>query len=40
MMLTIGPSKVSIKTNERVLSKIPKSFENLLMSLPEGVVSK
>jgi hypothetical protein len=38
--LTIGPSIMSTNTKESVLSKIPKSFENLLISLPVGVVSK
>ncbi len=37
---TIGPSIVSVSKKEIVLSKIPKSFENLLTSLPEGIVSK
>ncbi len=40
IIVTIGPSIVSIITKTSVLSKIPKSLENLLMSLPEGVMSK
>ena len=33
-------SRLSTKTNANVLSKIPKSFENLLVSWPVGVKSK
>ncbi len=40
MILTIGPYTVSMITKAKVLSKIPKSFENLFISLPEGVTSK
>ena len=40
IILTIGPSTVSVKVKAKLLSKTPKSFENLLMSLPLGVVSK
>lgn len=39
-MLTIGPSTASVNTKDNILSKIPKSFENLLFSLPVGVISK
>ena len=37
---TIGPSIKSTKENPNVLSRIPKSFENLLVSYPVGVISK
>jgi hypothetical protein len=40
MMLIIGPYIVSVITNAKVLSKIPKSLENLFINLPEGVMSK
>jgi hypothetical protein len=35
-----GPSNISIIEYERELSKMPRSLENLLMSIPEGVLSK
>jgi hypothetical protein len=40
IILTIGPSIISMNTNANVLSNIPKSLENLLINLPVGVVSK
>ena len=40
MVQTIGPSIKSTKENPNVLSKIPRSFENLLVSCPVGVISK
>ena len=40
IMIEVGPSRVSIKESESALSKMPKSFENLLMRTPEGVISK
>jgi hypothetical protein len=40
MVLIIGPYMVSVSTKDKVLSKIPKSLENLFISLPEGVMSK
>ena len=36
----IGPSKASIKVNGKVLSRIPRSFENLFVSCPIGIMSK
>ncbi len=38
--LIIGPSNISTKTNSKVLSNIPRSFENLFVNLPVGVMSK
>jgi len=35
-----GPSNISDIEDERELSKMPRSLENLLMIIPEGVVSK
>jgi len=35
-----GPYKKSLIGKESELSRILKSFENLLISIPEGVVSK
>jgi hypothetical protein len=35
-----GPSNIYTIAVERVLSKIPRSFENLLIRVPEGVLSK
>ena len=40
MRVMIGPYITSIKLKIRVFSMIPKSFENLLVSTPEGVSSK
>jgi hypothetical protein len=40
IILIIGPSIMSVNTNDNVSSKIPKSLENLLISFPVGVVSK
>jgi len=37
---SIGPSSASIIPKERLLSRTPRSFENLLFSCPEGVLSK
>lgn len=39
-ILIIGPSMQSVKINATILSKIPKSFEKLLLSRPLGVISK
>lgn len=36
----IGPSIISVKEKARVMSSRPRSLEKVLMSLPEGVVSK
>jgi len=36
----IGPSIISVNEKGRVLSSNPKSLENVLSSLPEGVTSK
>ena len=38
--LMIGPSIESVRTKANILSKIPKSLENLLFSRPVGVMSK
>jgi len=35
-----GPSNISVIEEERELSKMLRSLENLLMIIPEGVVSK
>ena len=35
-----GPSTVSIKAKNKLLSIVPKSFESLFTSTPEGVKSK
>lgn len=40
MMMIDGPSSASINPKIIILSRIPKSFENLFTSIPEGVVSK
>ena len=40
IIVMIGPYIVSIKLNIKVLSSTPKSFENLFISCPLGVVSK
>lgn len=40
MMLTMGPYIESVSTKDNMLSKIPISFENLLLSRPVGVTSK
>lgn len=40
MMQTMGPSIASMSTNHKILSIIPKSFENLLLSRPVEVISK
>jgi hypothetical protein len=40
IMPVIGPSITSRRIKAKVLSKIPKSFEKLLRSLPLGVTSK
>ena len=40
IILTIGPSTASVRTNINILSRIPKSFENLLFKRPVGVISK
>lgn len=39
-ILTMGPYTESVSTNASMLSRIPMSFENLLFSLPVGVMSK
>ena len=39
-MIIEGPSRASISPNIILLSMIPRSFENLLTKIPEGVVSK
>ncbi len=39
-MLTMGPYIESVSTNDNMLSRMPMSFENLLLSLPVGVTSK
>jgi hypothetical protein len=36
----IVPSTASVRTNINILSRIPKSFENLLFKRPVGVISK
>ena len=40
IIVRIGPYIVSIKLKIKVLSRIPKSFENLFVSCPIGVTSK
>ena len=40
IIVMIGPSIVSIRLNIKVLSRIPKSFENLFVNWPVGVKSK
>ncbi len=35
-----GPSNISINEFARELSRMPRSFENLLMITPDGVTSK
>lgn len=39
-ILTMGPSSESVKTKANVLSMTPKSFENMLLRRPVGVISK
>ena len=38
--IAMGPSKESFIETIRILSITPKSLENLLVSIPEGVLSK
>lgn len=40
LMEMIGPSIISVKEKARVMSKSPKSLENVLISRPGGVISK
>ncbi len=36
----IGPSIISVKEKAKVMSRMPRSLEKVLISLPEGLVSK
>ncbi len=40
IILMIGPYTESVSTKAIILSIMPKSFENLLVSRPVGVMSK
>ena len=40
MKIRTGPSIASDKAKNKLLSIVPRSFESLLIKIPEGVVSK